>query len=133
MAFLLYYCPTCKNMVAASLSNKCKTCGNPVNPKTMMDTKVWQRKSKVEQDDLLANPEKLLPMNPAEEKAKALSANVIAAKPLGITVSQEGNSGFYTNYVIYAFLLVFEDGHRELYQGKGDDPLIKNILDKIEV
>ena len=97
-----------------------------------MTTKDWQSKSKEEQDALLANPEKLVPAT-AADKAKTYAASIIAAKPLGIAVSQEGNSGFYTNYVVYAFLLVFEDGHREIYQGKSDDPVIQSILDKIEV
>ena len=132
MAMFVYYCPNCKNMVTASLTGKCKVCGSQVNTKTLTDAKAWQNKSKEEQAELLANPERLIPATTTDKKV-AYASKVVAAKPLGIAVSQEGSSGFYTNHVIYAFLLVFEDGHRELYQGKADDAVIKNILDKIEM
>ena len=65
--------------------------------------------------------------------ARAFAEKVVKAKPLGIAISEEGSGGILTNYVIYAFILEFQDGHRELYQGKNDDVVINAILSKVDM
>lgn len=73
--------------------------------------------------------------NKAERDAqtKAYIGGIVKVKPMGVTVSEEGSNGYFTNYIIYAFLLQFSDGHRELYSGKADDQVIQAILGMIEM
>lgn len=59
--------------------------------------------------------------------------SVTKVKPLGVSISEEGSNGYLTNYVIYAFLLEFTDGHRELCSGKDTDPVINGLLSKIDM
>ncbi|MBR4459710.1 MAG: hypothetical protein IKS31_12190 [Clostridia bacterium] len=77
------------------------------------------------------------PSREEREQARKLMldkyTHVAKVKPMGVAISEEGSDNMFTNYVNYAFLLQFDDGHRELYSGKQDDEIVGMLLDKIDM
>lgn len=48
-------------------------------------------------------------------------ANILYTSIINSYVSQEGSNGIFTNYVYYSFLVVYDDGSRQIIDGRKED------------